>query len=59
MNRTGVGSPYSKQEKSDSPVSGTGLSGFVETGGSQGHHQVATRSSSYGQATSGLEKLEP
>jgi hypothetical protein len=31
----------------------TGLSDFVETNGSQGHHWASTRWSSFGQVTSG------
>jgi hypothetical protein len=53
INWTGARSPYSKQEKLDYLVSGTGWSDFVETSGSQGHCWAAMRSSSSDQAMSG------
>jgi hypothetical protein len=51
-NRIGAGSPCSKREKPDSPVSEIGHSGFVKTDNNQGRHQAVTRCFSSGQAVS-------
>jgi hypothetical protein len=52
MNQTEAGSPCSKQEKPDNPISRTVHSSFIEIDDSQGRHQAVTRSTFSDQATS-------